>query len=103
MISVEVFFIPLFFIPLHINDGKKFKNNVEFLSHIGVVIPCHKSGLEIGRVLEACLQYIDPANIVVCDNGNMSWPSDNTFEVCRKIHPKIQYIFIQQGHKTRAL
>jgi hypothetical protein len=49
------------------------------------------------------LKYIPPENIVICDNGNFNWPADNTFEVVKEAHPKVQYVFISQGHKTRAL
>jgi hypothetical protein len=49
------------------------------------------------------LKYIPPENICICDNGNFNWPADNTFEIVKAAHPKVQYVFISQGHKTRAL
>jgi len=98
-----IFFIPLLFLPQQIDEGKNFKNDPEYLRRIGVVIPCHKSALEIGGVVKQVLKYIPAENICICDNGNFNWPADNTFEVVKAIDPKIQYCFISQGHKTRAL
>ncbi len=98
-----IYFLPLIYLPHDFNSGKKFKNNPAFLKKIGVIIPCHKSSKEIGEVLRRTLKYIPPENIVVCDNGNFDWPPDNTFEVVKKMHQKIRYVYIKQGHKTRAL
>lgn len=99
----SIFFVPLYFLPHDFEAGKRWKNDPKFLRRIGVVIPCHKSALEIGNVLKQVMKYIPPQNICVCDNGNFDWPADNTFEVVKAVHPRIQYTFIAQGHKTRAL
>jgi hypothetical protein len=98
-----IFFLPLAFMPHKIDQGKTFRNDPDFLKRIGVIIPCHKSALEIGGVLKQVLKYIPAQNICVCDNGNFNWPMDNTFEVVKEVHKDIQYCFISQGHKTRAL
>lgn len=98
-----IYFLPLLFLPHKLDEGKTFVNDPNFLRRIGVVIPCHKSAGEIGNVVRQVLKYIPPENIVVCDNGNFNWPADNTFEVVKAAHQKVQYVFISQGHKTRAL
>jgi hypothetical protein len=98
-----VYFLPLYFLPHDFEAGRKFKNDPKFLRRIGVVIPCHKSALEIGNVVRQVMKYIPPENICVCDNGNYDWPADNTFEVVKAVDPRVQYCFISQGHKTRAL
>lgn len=103
IVTTGVYFLPLIFMPHDIANGKNYINDKNFLKRIGVVIPCHKSALEIGDVLKQVLKYIPASHIVVCDNGNFAWPADNTFEVVKRIHPDIQYCFIAQGHKTRAL
>lgn len=102
-VYTATFFLPLAFLPQRIDEGKKWKNDPNFLKRIGVVIPCHKSADEIGKVLQQVLKYIPPENVCVCDNGNFNWPADDTYEVCKSVHPLIQYCFISQGHKTRAL
>ena len=47
-----MFFLPLAFMPHKLDEGKTFSNDPDFLKRIGVVIPCHKSALEIGGVLK---------------------------------------------------
>eukprot|EP00602_Paraphysomonas_sp_CaronLab_P007862 CAMPEP_0185033162 /NCGR_PEP_ID=MMETSP1103-20130426/21888_1 /TAXON_ID=36769 /ORGANISM="Paraphysomonas bandaiensis, Strain Caron Lab Isolate" /LENGTH=750 /DNA_ID=CAMNT_0027569339 /DNA_START=20 /DNA_END=2269 /DNA_ORIENTATION=+ len=100
---IGIFFLPLALMPHNLEEGRSYRNNPDFLRRIGVVIPCHKSAQEIGGVLKQVLKYIPPENIVVCDNGNFNWPADNTYEVVKEAHKNIQYCFISQGHKTRAL
>jgi hypothetical protein len=98
-----IYFIPLFYLRHDFDAGRKWVNNPQFLKRIGVVIPCHKSAKEIGEVLRRCLKYFPAENVVVCDNGNFDFPPDNTFEVVKKVDPHVRYVYIQQGHKTRAL
>jgi uncharacterized membrane protein YqaE (UPF0057 family) len=98
-----IYFFPLIYLPHDFEAGRKWKNDPKFLKKIGVIIPCHKSAGEIGEVLRRCLKYFPPDNIVVCDNGNFDWPPDHTFEVVKKVSKKIRYVYIKQGHKTRAL
>eukprot|EP01031_Cornospumella_fuschlensis_P026133 gene26133-31554_t len=100
---MTIYFLPLGYLRHDFNAGKAFKNDPKFLKRIGVIIPCHKSAGEIGEVINRVLKYMPPENIVVCDNGNFDWPPDNTFEVVKNINKKIQYLYIKQGHKTRAL
>lgn len=100
---VSIYFLPLLFIRHDFDAGRRFVNDPSFLQKIGVVIPCHKSEKEIGEVVKRVIKYIPPGNIIVCDNGNFDGPADNTFQVVKSIHPSIQYCFIKQGHKTRAL
>ncbi len=102
-VMMTIYFLPLLFIRHDFEAGRAFVNDPKFLKRIGVVIPCHKSAAEIGEVVRRVLWYIPPENVIVCDNGNFDSPSDNTFEVVKAVHPKIQYCFIKQGHKTRAL
>ena len=40
-------------------------------------------------------------SIVVADNANSNDPPDDTVHVVRKVDPNIQYIYVQQGLKTR--
>ena len=80
----SIFFVPLYFMPHDFEAGRKWKNDPKFLRRIGVVIPCHKSALEIGGVLRQVIKYIPPQNICVCDNGNYDWPADNTYEVVKR-------------------
>jgi hypothetical protein len=98
-----IYFLPLLYIQHDFEAGRRWKNDPNFLYRIGVIIPCHKSASEIGEGLRRVLKYIPPQNIVVCDNGNFDGPPDHTFEVVKKANPLIQYIYIKQGHKTRAL
>lgn len=98
-----IYFLPLFYLQHDFEAGKQWKNDPNFLKRIGVIIPCHKSAGEIGEVLRRALKYFPPENIVVCDNGNFDWPPDNTFEVVKAMSPRIRYLYIKQGHKTRAL
>lgn len=100
---MTIYFFPLYYLRHDFTQGKSFKNSKHFLRRIGVIIPCHKSANEIGEVLRRVLKYISPENIVVCDNGNFDWPPDNTFEKVKEAHGKIRYVYIKQGHKTRAL
>jgi len=79
------------------------RHDPKVMNKIGVLIPCHKSADEIERTLRSILQNdIPPYNIVVADNANSPQPPDNTGDVVRSVHPEIQYIFVQQGLKTRA-
>lgn len=50
--TAGMFFLPLAFMPHKLDEGKTFSNDPDFLKRIGVVIPCHKSALEIGGVLK---------------------------------------------------
>jgi hypothetical protein len=47
----------------NLEAGKTFENDPKFLARIGVVIPCHKSALEIGEVVRRVMKYIPPENI----------------------------------------
>jgi hypothetical protein len=100
---VSIYCIPLLYLRHDFVEGKKWKNDPNFLKRIGVIIPCHRSAGEIVEVLRRVLIYFPPQNIVVCDNGNTEWPTDNAFEVIKALNPHIRYVFIKQGHKTRAL
>lgn len=102
-VMITIYFLPLLFVRHDFEAGRKFVNDPSFLRRIGVVIPCHKSAGEIGEVVRRVMNYIPPENIIVCDNGNFDGPVDNTFGVIKSVHPRIQYCFIKQGHKTRAL
>lgn len=68
---------------------------------VGVVIPCHKSAAEIAEVIRRVLLYIPAENIVICDNGNFTWPADNTFAVVKAVHPSIRYC-VCPHHVVRA-
>ena len=46
-----VYFLPLLYVKHDFEAGRQLKNYPNFLRRIGVVIPCHKSGGEIGEVL----------------------------------------------------
>mmetsp|Transcript_14788 Transcript_14788/g.39811 ORF Transcript_14788/g.39811 Transcript_14788/m.39811 type:complete len:638 (-) Transcript_14788:439-2352(-) len=84
-------------------ECSEFTNDPSFLGKIGVVIPCHKSRDEMEAVLERCLRYFKPEHIVVADNANNATPPDDTATVVRKVSPVIRYLYVPQGHKTRAL
>lgn len=100
---MTIYFLPLAYLKHDFAAGTAFKNNPKFLKRIGVIIPCHKSMNEIGEVIRRALLYIPPENIIVADNGNYEWPPDSSFSVVKAVHPKVRYVYIKQGHKTRAL
>jgi hypothetical protein len=79
------------------------KNDPDFLSRIGSVIPCHMSGDEIENTVRSIMRYIPAENIVVVDNANKMQPPDNTRKVVANIHPDIQYVFVPIGLKTLAI
>jgi hypothetical protein len=70
----------------------------------GVLVPCHKSEMEIARTLRSILKnQIPPENIVVVDNSNSPTAPDNTAQVVRELNPQIKYIYITRGLKSLAL
>lgn len=79
------------------------KNDPDFLSRIGAVIPCHMSAEEISLPVRSILQYLPPKNIVVVDNANRSQPPDNTKQRVHDINPDIQYVYVPIGLKTLAI
>ena len=85
------------------DDEEDEGNDPKFLRRCGVVIPCHKSMGEIGEVVEAVLRYFEPEHIVVVDNASSPEPPDATWRVLRDVDPRIQYLYVPEGFKTRAL
>jgi len=79
------------------------KNDPDFLSRIGAVIPCHMSADEIEVTVRSILRHLPPQNIVVVDNANKPWPPDNTKDMVHKVHPQIQYVYVPIGLKTLAI
>jgi len=70
----------------------------------GVLVPCHKSEMEIARTLKSILKnQIPPENIIVVDNANSPTAPDNTERVVREVNPQIKYVFITRGLKSLAL
>lgn len=84
-------------------SSKEHKNDPKFLAKIGVVIPCHESREEIGAVLARVLEYFDADHVVVADNADSAEPPDDTADIVRKISSRVRYLYVPQGHKTRAL
>eukprot|EP00835_Amoeboradix_gromovi_P002244 NODE_123_length_18841_cov_0.279693.p1 type:complete len:837 gc:universal NODE_123_length_18841_cov_0.279693:13673-11163(-) len=80
---------------------KKQRNNKENPS-IALIITCHKSSEAISETLRAALVHLEPQNIFIADNGNEKKPMDDTLEVIKKMHPKINYRWNNIGSKTLA-
>eukprot|EP00466_Bigelowiella_natans_P004667 jgi/Bigna1/134888/aug1.27_g9596 len=80
-----------------------FVNDKDFLSQIGVIIPCHKSEKEIAKTIRSILVHLPPENIAVVDNSNDESPPDETQKVVREENAKIQYLYVPHGLKTRAM
>jgi len=60
-----VYFLPLLYVKHDFEAGHQFKNDPNFLRRIGVVIPCHKSGGEIGEVLRRVSNFAIVVVVVV--------------------------------------
>lgn len=69
---------------------------------VGIVIACHNSATRIGATLISCLQHVKPEQIYVIDNGDSNLPADDTYQVVKKIHPNINYIWGHIGNKTMS-
>ena len=80
---------------------KKQRNNRENPT-IGLVITCHKSADAIIQTLKAALVHLEPQNIFIADNGNQPEPMDNTRELIKALHPRINYRWNAIGNKTLA-
>lgn len=79
------------------------RNNPEYLSRIGCVIPCHKSADEVVHTVKSVLAFCKPEHIVVVDNGNSLHPLDDTEARLRELEPRVQYRWLPVGHKCNAL
>lgn len=72
-------------LPPRPDAGRNFVNDPKFLRRIGVVVPAHKAGREIGDVLDRMLRYFEPEHIVVVDNANEPMPPDDTRDVLTRV------------------
>jgi cellulose synthase/poly-beta-1,6-N-acetylglucosamine synthase-like glycosyltransferase len=69
-----------------------------------LVIPCHKTDLlAFFNVLKGAFKHFQPEQIFVVENGNsQSPPSSELQDFCRRIDPRIQYIWSPVASKNAA-
>jgi len=85
-------------------DPDAVEKRIALMRATGVLVPCHKSEMEIARTLKSILEnQIPPENIIVVDNANSPTAPDNTERVVRELNPNIKYIYITRGLKSLAL
>ncbi len=92
---------------VHSADPQEFLPQISLIpqtdtSEVAIIIACHNSASRIGATVISCLRHVRPDQIYVVDNGNSDLPADDTYQVVKKIHPNIIYIWGHIGSKTMS-
>ncbi|KAL0211776.1 hypothetical protein RCL1_005402 [Eukaryota sp. TZLM3-RCL] len=90
--------------PLKRLQRKKFlENRSRHMKEVALCITTHNSESNITATVQAALKVFPAKNIFICDNGNSKQPTDNTYEVVKRLNSNVNYLWVPEGSKTIAI